>query len=143
MRFQNWYKSKYGFESQAKYHSTIRNFLEWLYKRTGDPRFRDYKEIFESPKKESKKLNTILIREVDIHNLIKAIWEKDPTPYLKLKHISGILFGAYTGQRPISTISRITVDELREALQRDPLFCGFQRRRIRRVFLIGFLSTRS
>ena len=120
MEFQNWYRSKYGFETQAKYHSNLRNFLEWLYKKTGNPQFRDLKEVFEPPKKDSKKLNPILIREPDIHNLIKVVWEKDPTPYLKLKHISGILFAAYTGQRPDSTISKITVDELREAIRRDP-----------------------
>ncbi|MBO8179540.1 MAG: hypothetical protein H0Z19_03535 [Archaeoglobus sp.] len=120
MKFQNWYKSKYGFESQAKYHSNLRNFLEWLYKKTGNPYFRELKEVFEPPKKDSKKLNPILIREPDIHNLIKAVSEKDPTPYLKLKHISGILFAAYTGQRPDSTISKITVDEIKEAIQRDP-----------------------
>ncbi len=120
MEFQNWYKSKYEFETQAKYHSNLRNFLEWLYKKTGNPQFRDLKEVFEPPKKDSKKLNPILIREPDIHNLIKAVWKRDPTPYLKLKHISGILFAAYTGQRPDSTISKITVDELREAIRRDP-----------------------
>ncbi|WP_456469640.1 hypothetical protein [Archaeoglobus sp.] len=120
MRFQNWYKSKYEFEGQAKYHSNLRNFLEWLYKKTGNHAFRELKDILEPPKKDSKKLNPILIREPDIHNLIKAVWEKDPTPYLKLKHITGILFAAYTGQRPDSTIAKITVDELRETISRDP-----------------------
>jgi len=120
MEFQNWYKGKYGFEVQAKYHSNLRNFLEWLSKKTGNPIFRDLRDIFEPPKKNSKKLNPILIREPDIHNLIKAVWKRDPTPYLKLKHITGILFASYTGQRPDSTIAKITVEELREAISRDP-----------------------
>ena len=45
MEFQNWYKANYGFEAQAKYHSNLRNFLEWLYKKTGDPAFREMREI--------------------------------------------------------------------------------------------------
>ncbi len=118
MEFQNWYKAKYGFEVQAKYHSNLRNFLEWFSKKTGNPIFRDLRDVFEHPKKNSKKLNPILIREPDIHNLIKAIWKKDPSP--KLEHISGILFASYTGQRPASTIAKITVDELRKAISRDP-----------------------
>jgi len=42
-----------------------------------------------------------------------------PNTLLKLKHISGVLFAAYTGQRPDSTIAKITVDELRDAISRD------------------------
>jgi len=120
MEFQNFYKTEYGFESQAKHHSNLRNFLEWLYKITGNRYFRELKEVLEPPTRPAKKLNRILIREPDIHNLIWVVWRKDSSAYLKLKHISGILFVAYTGQRPMSTVAKITVDELREAVSRFP-----------------------
>ncbi len=120
LEFQNWYKANYGFEVQAKYHSNLRNFLEWLYKKTGDSTFREMKEVLEPPKKNSKKLNPILLREVDIHNLVLAVWRQEKDPYFKLKHITGILFAAYTGQRPQSTISKLTVEELQEAISRKP-----------------------
>ena len=71
-------------------------------------------------KEELEKLNPILLREVDIHNLVLAVWRQEKDPYFKLKHIAGILFAAYTGQRPQSTISKLTVEELREAISREP-----------------------
>ncbi|MDK2782061.1 MAG: hypothetical protein PWR13_1089 [Archaeoglobi archaeon] len=120
MEFQNFYKSNYGFESQMKYHSNLRNFLEWLAKVTGNEEVRRMKEVLEAPVRPVRKFNRIIIREQDIHNLIKEVWKKDPSAYLKLKHISGILFASYTGQRPMSTVAKITVDELREAVSRFP-----------------------
>lgn len=132
MEFQNWYKANYEYATQCNYHSNIKNLLEWLFKKTGNPEFREMKEILEPPRKSSKKINPILIREPDIHNLIKAVWNTDTTLQFKLKHIAGILFAAYTGQRPQATIGKLTLEEFREAIQRSAPSCGFQRRRIRR-----------
>jgi integrase len=120
LNFQNWYRANYGFEAQAKYHSNIKNFLEWLYKKTGNHFFRDLKEVLEPPKRDSKKLNPIIIREEDVKNIIRAIWKGNYPPFLKLKYIAGILFASYTGQRPESTIGKITVGEFKEALSRNP-----------------------
>ncbi len=120
MEFQNWYKANYEYATQCNYHSNIKNLLEWLFKKTGNPEFREMKEILEPPRKSSKKINPILIREPDIHNLIKAVWNTDTTLQFKLKHIAGILFAAYTGQRPQATIGKLTLEEFREAIQRDP-----------------------
>ncbi len=121
MKFQNWYKQKYEFEGQSKFHSNTKNFLEWLYKRTGEDEFRKLQEILETPTKPSKKLNQILIREGDVKNLINALWESEEYSYYqKLKYTTAILFGAYTGQRPMSTMSRLTKEELEEAINRDP-----------------------
>jgi len=120
MEFQNWYKANYGYETQCKYHNNLRNFLEWLSKKTGNPEFREMREILEPPKKNSKKLNPILIREPDIHNLLIAVWNSALPPLLKLKYIAGILFAAYTGQMPESTTTKLTAKEFREAVERNP-----------------------
>ncbi len=120
MKFQNWYKTNYEYEAQCKFHDNTRNFLEWLYKRTGNEEFRKLKEVLERPQKASKKINFIVLREPDVHNLVKAVWNSTFTPYLKLKLIAGILFAAYTGQRPDATTGKLTFEEFEEALKRDP-----------------------
>jgi len=61
-----------------------------------------------------------VLREPDIHNLVKAVWNFPFTPYLKLKLIAGILFAAYTGQRPDATTGKLTFEDFEEALKRDP-----------------------
>jgi integrase len=55
-----------------------------------------------------------------VKNIIRAIWKGNYPPFLKLKYIAGILFASYTGQRPESTIGKITVGEFKEALSRNP-----------------------
>ena len=120
LKFQNWYKKKYEYEGQIKFHDNSRNFLEWLYKKTGSEEYRKLKEIFERPKRDSKKLNPILIREPDIHNLIKAVWETNLTDFAKIRFTTAVLFGAYTGQRPDATSGKLTFEEIEEALSRSP-----------------------
>ncbi len=128
MKFQNWYKSNYDYQSQCKFHNNTKNFLTWLAKRTGNREYLELCEILEKPQRSCKKLNPILIREIDVHNLVKAIYELPPSPYdppyrtafYKLKHITAILFAAYTGQRPDATIGKLTFQDFEEALKRDP-----------------------
>ncbi|AEA47738.1 hypothetical protein [Archaeoglobus veneficus] len=71
-----------------------------LYKRTRNRFFRDIQEVLERPQKPTKKINTILIREPDVENVLKAIWNYPVPLPIKLKYIAGVLFAAYTGQRP-------------------------------------------
>ena len=120
MNFQNWYRQNYDYQAQCKFHDNTKNFLEWLYKRTGNSFFRDLQEVLERPQKPSKKINTILLREPDVENVLKAIWNYPVTPAIKLKYIAGILFAAYTGQRPDATIGKLTYREFKEALSLDP-----------------------
>jgi len=128
LKFQNWYKTKYNYDGQCKFHDTTKNFLEWLYKRTGNPEFKELAEILERPKRNSKKINPIILREVDVENIITAIYDLPPSPYdppyrwayHKLKFIAAVLFAAYTGQRPESTINKLTFEDFEEALERDP-----------------------
>ena len=120
IKFQNWFKSKYGYQSQCKFHDNTKNLLEWLYKKTGDTFFRDLQDVLERPTRDSKKLNEILVREADIKNVIKATWRiKIPKEY-RIKYVAAILFAAYTGQRPDATISKLTYNDFKDALSRKP-----------------------
>ncbi len=120
LKFQNWYKQKYEYEGQSKFHSNTKNFLGWLYKMTGNQYYRELQEILETPVRPSKKLNLILVREDDIRNLISSLWKLNHPDSLKTKYTTAILFLAYTGQRPDATASKITVDDLKKALERTP-----------------------
>jgi len=120
MNFQNWYRSTYGYEAQCKFHDNTKNFLGWMYKMTGNKEFKILQEILERPKRDSKKLNPILLREDDIRNLIEAVWNSNFTKYSKVKLTSAILLGAYTGLRPEATIGKLTMEDIEKALERDP-----------------------
>jgi integrase len=88
---------------------------------TGSSYYRELQELLEPPVRSSKKLNPILLREEDIRNLITSLWKLDHySKSLKIKYTTAILFLAYTGQRPDATASKITVEELREAIKKKP-----------------------
>ncbi|MBE8540389.1 hypothetical protein [Geoglobus acetivorans] len=129
LKFQNWYMTKYSHhETRKKYYTNTRNFLEWLYKKTGDYRFRELKELLVTPKRPSKKINSILLREDDVRNVVSAIYKLPINPhdskmrhyYSKIKFIAFVLLASYTGQRPESTLVKLTLNDIREALERDP-----------------------
>ena len=86
---------------------------------------RDMKDILDGPRRPSKKINPILLREVDVHNVVSAIYNLPNDPhvpklrhsYAKIKYIANVLL-TYTGQRPDVTISKLTFQDLEEALSR-------------------------
>ena len=56
LKFQNWYMTKYShYETRKKYYTTTKNFLKWLYKKTGDYRFRELKELLVTLKDQAKR----------------------------------------------------------------------------------------
>ncbi|WP_048092213.1 hypothetical protein [Geoglobus acetivorans] len=128
LRFQSWYMRNFGYESQKKFYDNTRAFLEYLYKETGDLTFRELKEVLDRPQRQSKKLNKIIIRPVDVENVIKGIYNTPKSPYdppwkyayFRIKHIANTLFLAYTGQRPQSTTDRLTFEDFEKALKRNP-----------------------
>ena len=129
LKYQNWYMSKYpSYESRHKCYTYARNILEFLYKMTGDYRFRELKEVLEKPQRPSKKINHIILREDDVKNVIRAIYNLPKNPhdsnvrhyYSKIKFIAFVLLTSYTGQRPESTLVKLTLEDFEEALKRDP-----------------------
>lgn len=127
--FQNWYMTTYdSFDVLRKYYTYTRAFLEYVYKVTGNPLARDLKDILDKPERPSKKINPIIIREDDVRNIIRAIYNipRDSHvslqrySYSKIKFIAAILLAAYTGQRPDATIAKLDFKDLEEALSRKP-----------------------
>jgi len=95
IRFQNWYKSHYDYEAKRKFHVNLGNLLEWLRKRTGDDHFLEFKELLEPPKRNSKKISPIILREDDVKNVVRRIWRSDYDPFNKLRLITTVLFALH------------------------------------------------
>jgi hypothetical protein len=66
--------------------------------------------------------NRIVTKE-DVKNVLKAIEQahrsEDIDTYHYLNYKAMVFFGAFTGQRPLSTIARLTVGQLMEAVKMD------------------------
>ncbi|AAB91305.1 conserved hypothetical protein [Archaeoglobus fulgidus DSM 4304] len=108
-----------------------KSFLGELSKLRMDTRYRDLGELFlEMPKsiKERKRTTDRAITENDVKNAVRYFVNKWKTVKkgrgkldyaTALSHVTQILFGAYTGQRP-ETISKLRVEQFEEALKINP-----------------------
>jgi integrase len=87
-----------------------------------DTRFSAFDIFLEPPKikKERKTVTQRIVTKEDIENILSIINEEERTGGLDsqraLLYSTFILLGAYTGQRPGSTLAKITVGQIREAL---------------------------
>jgi len=109
--------------SQRKVLYFAKGLLKYLTKTTFDTRFQAFELFLEMPKvlKTRKHVTSRIVTKEDIENLLKAIEKAfsigriDNTHYLNYKAI--VLFGAFTGQRPLATIARLTVGQFEEAVK--------------------------
>jgi len=101
-------------------------FLRYLTKTLLDTRYKDFDLFLEMSKevKESKRITQRIVTTEDVKNVLGAIRKghqnSEFTTRLCQNYKALVLFGAYTGQRPIATIRKLTVRQFRAALQRDP-----------------------
>jgi hypothetical protein len=116
----------------AKYHSQdshakdlgfAKAFLKYLAKIHLDTRYYAFELFRERPRsiRERKSVTSRIITKADIEKILRYI-EQSKKAGLISEHRAAhyrafVLFGAYTGQRPIATISRLTVGQFREALR--------------------------
>ncbi|MGB8311989.1 MAG: hypothetical protein WCE81_09025 [Halobacteriota archaeon] len=101
-------------------------FLRYLTKIHFDTRYKEFDLFLEMPKaiKESKRITQRIVVTEDIKNVLAAIEEghenREFTTRQYQNYKALVLFGAYTGQRPIATIRKLTVGQFRSALQHKP-----------------------
>ena len=101
-----------------------RAFLRYLSKSKFDERYAAFDLFLELPRavKERKHVTSRIVTKQDIENVLSAlkqaycIGDIDSIHYLNYTAL-GLLFGAFTGQRPLATIARLTVGQFREALK--------------------------
>jgi integrase len=105
-----------------------RGFLKYLTKSTFDSRFLAFQLFLEMPKtlKTRKQVTSRIVTKEDVENVIRALDNAcdkrriDESHYLNYKALT--LFGAFTGQRPLATIARLTVGQFREAVNQEKPF---------------------
>jgi integrase len=114
----------------SKYHDVYakrktlgfaRAFLRYLSKSKFDERYAAFDLFLELPRavKERKHVTSRIVTKEDVENVLKAIERaynnRQLDTYRYLNHKAIVLFGAFTGQRPLATIARLTVGQFREA----------------------------
>ena len=112
--------------AKRKVMNFAKAFLKYLSKTRFDMRYKEFDLFLEMPKaiKESKRITQRIITTEDIKDVLGAIEEggenREFTTRQHQNYTALVLFGAYTGQRPIATIRKLTVGQFCAALQRDP-----------------------
>ncbi|MFZ0925414.1 MAG: hypothetical protein WCE82_10580 [Halobacteriota archaeon] len=125
--FREFVLTKYtGIYSKRKMLNFAKAFLRYLTKTRFDTRYKEFDLFLEMPKtvKESKRITQRIATIQDIKNLLSAIEEggqnHEFTARQRQNYTALVLFSAYTGQRPLATIRKLTVGQFQAALRRDP-----------------------
>jgi hypothetical protein len=100
-----------------------RAFLRYLSKSKFDERYAAFDLFLELPRavKERKHVTSRIVTKEDIENILSAIKQayciEDIDSNHYLNYTALVLFGAFTGQRPLATIARLTVKQFKEAVK--------------------------
>lgn len=100
-------------------------FFRYLAKTRFDSRYQAFELFLEMPNavQERKHVIARIVTKQDIENVLIAIEQAAETEeideYHRVNYRAIVLFGAFTGQRPLATIAQLTVGQFREALGRD------------------------
>ena len=118
----NKYRSEW---SHIKVFSFAKAFLKYLTKVRLDTRYHAFEVFLDRPRvvKARNNVTSRIVTKEDIQNVLSHVSnaEKDGliSSYRARYYTAFILFGAFTGQRSLSTISKLTVGQFREAIQSD------------------------
>jgi hypothetical protein len=115
--------------ARRKVPNFAKAFLRYLSKTRFDSRYQVFDLFLELPKalKERKLVTTRIVTKADIENVLGTInraYERgnlDKSKFLNYRAL--VLFGAFTGQRPLSTIAKLTFGQFSKAVEsRTPVF---------------------
>jgi hypothetical protein len=109
--------------SKRKVLYFTKGLLKYLTKTTFDTRFQAFELFLEMPKvlKTRKHVTNRIVTEEDVQHVLQAIEQSlsarriDNDHYPNYKAI--VFFGAFTGQRPLATIARLTVEQFTDAVK--------------------------
>jgi hypothetical protein len=113
-------------DSWGKVLNFTRAFLKYLSKLHLDPSYQNFTLFLDMPKsrKDRKTVTSRVVTVSEISQVVNGIigaYEKQFLTYESMINYVGItLFGAYSGQRVDATTSKITVSQLKTALQSTP-----------------------
>jgi hypothetical protein len=112
-------------DSHAKVLSFAVSFLKFQAKTKMEPRYTSFVVYLEMPKavRERKSITSRIVTKEDIENVlgyIKQAERRGDISTEKSAHYSAfVIFGAFTGQRSMATMAKLTVGQFREALQSE------------------------
>ena len=113
----------YSEDSKTKILSFSSAFLKYLTKTRLDNRYDAFSVFLERPKtlKQRKRVTNRIITKQDIENILSRIETAASgerlSAYRARQYAALVLFGAYTGQRSNATISKLTAEQFKEAVQ--------------------------
>ncbi|MGZ4924671.1 MAG: hypothetical protein ACXV5H_12085 [Halobacteriota archaeon] len=119
-------------DAKRKVLQFARAFLRYLTEISFDQRYVAFALFLQLPRplKEQKRVTERIVTKEDIENLLSVIkrsyrsGEIDTDHYLNYTAL--VVFGAFTGQRPLATIARLTAGQFREAVANEkPVFDVF------------------
>lgn len=111
-------------DSHSKVLSFATSFLKFLATTRSEPQYRAFAPYLELPKalKKRKNVTARIVTKEDIENVLRYIKQAEKGGTLDSRrsalYSAFVIFGAFTGQRSMSTIANLTVGQFREALQR-------------------------
>jgi hypothetical protein len=117
------FKKYDDFYAQSKVLNFAKGFLKYQAKLTLDPRYLAFDMFLDKPRvlKVRKKMTARVVTKEDIEHVLEVIKTemlKGSIDEERERQFMGIvLFGAFTGQRPYSTIAQLRVEQFREALK--------------------------
>jgi hypothetical protein len=112
-------------DSKRKVLQFARAFLRYMSKISYDQRYAAFDLFLQLPRsvQEQKFVTDRIVTKEDAENILTAIGHEHRSGGIDACHCSNykaiVLFGAFTGQRPLATIARLTVGQLREAAKMD------------------------
>jgi len=118
----NKYRSK---DSHIKVLSFAKAFLKFLTKARLDTRYYAFEIFLERPRavKARNNVTSRIITKADIENVLTYIDKEEKegiiSTYRAQQYTAFVVFGAYTGQRSLATMAKLTVGQFREALHSD------------------------
>ena len=122
---------KYNSEdSKGKMLAFAKDFLKYLTRIKLDTRYYTFEVFLELPKalKNPKNITSRIMTREDIENILRYVKKSQIDGKISrltaLQYTAFVVFGAYTGQRSLATISRLTVGQFRDALKLEkPALC--------------------
>ena len=112
-------------DSYSKVLSFAASFLKFLATTHSEPQYQNFAPYLERPKKvkQRKSVTQRIVTKDDIEHVLRYIKraEKrgDISAERSAQYVAFVLFGAFTGQRSLATMAKLTVGQFREALQSE------------------------
>jgi hypothetical protein len=109
-------------DSHSKVLSFARAYLSHLAKTRQDPRYQSFNAYLDLPKAltERKAVTSRIVTKDDINNVLRHIKKAEQDGHLtsqkSAQYSAFVVFGAFSGQRSESTMSRLKVSQFRQAI---------------------------